>query len=329
METVLTHRERMEKCLSGETLANVPVALWRHFPVDDQQAGTLAKAIVNFQNIYKFDFIKVTPASSYCIKDWGVQDKWTGNPHGTRDYTVHVIHQPEDWLQLSNLDPQEGQLGMVSDCLKLLVREYEKKTPIIHTIFSPLAQAKNLIGPDKLPIHIRKYPDAVHAGLKMIADNTINYIHHISALGIDGIFYAIQHAQLSILSQEEFKEFGKDYDHQILNQLKNLWLNVGHIHGNDIMFEDIIDYPVQIMNWHDQETFPSLAEAKKIFSGVVCGGLKQEETMVKGTPNDVRREAKKAIMQTNGNRFVLGTGCVLPTTSPFGNIKSVVNSTKR
>jgi uroporphyrinogen decarboxylase len=53
---------------------------------------------------------------------------------------------------------------------------------------------------------------------------------------------------------------------------------------------------------------------------VLCGGLRQWVTMLLGTPEDVRREAEDALAQTNGRRFILGTGCVLPTTAPFGNI---------
>ncbi len=42
--------------------------------------------------------------------------------------------------------------------------------------------------------------------------------------------------------------------------------------------------------------------------------------MVLGTPERVYQEAKNAIDQTAGKRFILGTGCVIPITTPFGNI---------
>jgi len=58
-----THKERMQACIKGEVIDQPPVALWRHFPVDDQAPGTLAKATLNFQQTYNFDLVKVTPAS--------------------------------------------------------------------------------------------------------------------------------------------------------------------------------------------------------------------------------------------------------------------------
>ena len=70
----MTHHERLMACLQGEETDRSAVALWRHFPVDDQSPETLAAAALNFQHIYDFDLVKVTPASSFCLKDWGVED---------------------------------------------------------------------------------------------------------------------------------------------------------------------------------------------------------------------------------------------------------------
>jgi len=315
-----THRERIENCLAGKKPDRIPVALWRHFPVDDQNAATLAKAVSQFQTDYGFDLIKVTPASSYCLKGWGVEDKWNGHRHGTRDYTKRVIHQPEDWISLRPLDPDQGQLGMMISCLRILIDQFSPGTPIVQTIFSPLAQAKNLAGPQELLVHLRKYPDAVMAGLETITETTLRFIHRIGELGIDGIFYAVQHAQYGLLNIEEFDRFGRKYDLATLQQMPDFWLNIGHIHGDNIMFEKLLDYPFQVLNWHDQETYPSLAEAQRLFKGTLIGGLRQEETMMLGSPDDVLREKENAIHATHGERFILGTGCVLPITSPIGNI---------
>jgi len=316
----ISHRNRMEICLSGDLADRPPVALWRHFPVDDQKPESLAAAITQFQNIYDFDFIKVTPASSYCIKDWGVSDVWRGNPEGTRDYQEPVIKNFEDWEKLEVLNPRQGYLGQMLDCLKLLIKEFSKSTPIIQTIFSPLSQAKNLVGKHDLLYHIRACPEAVEKGLEIITQTTLAFVEELKKIGIDGIFYAVQHAQYNILSVAEFQTFGRYYDLQILDAAKSLWLNIGHIHGENIMFNQVDDYPVQVLNWHDRQTPPSLSEAQNYFKGIVCGGLKQWETMVLGTPEAVLQEAKEAISHTSARRFILGTGCVIPVITPHGNI---------
>lgn len=320
-----THRKRLENCLANQAVDRPPAALWRHFPVDDQTPQGLANAIVRFQRTFDFDLVKVTPASSYCLKDWGAQDEWRGNSEGTREYTRRVILDPEDWAQLPLLNPKRGFLGAELETLRLLVKELGPDTPIIHTIFNPLSQAKNLVGGTELLTHLRRYPDALHVGLKIIAESTMRYIQALYETGIDGIFYAVQHAQYALLSEQEYLEFGKAYDLQILEPAGNFWLKMLHLHGKDVMFDLAVDYPVNIINWHDRETYPSLGLGLTRFSGAVCGGVSQA-TLVYGTPDQVRREALEAIQATGGQRVILGTGCVTPIITPFGNILALRQS---
>src|SRR5258708_34362227 len=101
---MISHRERIQACLAGETPDKTPVALWRHFPVDDQSADALAAAHLAFQRAYDFDLVKVTPASSFCLRDWGAADEWRGNSEGTREYTNHIVQNPLDWERLPALD---------------------------------------------------------------------------------------------------------------------------------------------------------------------------------------------------------------------------------
>jgi len=319
----VTHRERLEVCLSGGKSDRVPAALWSHFPVDDQTPESLAAAAVNFQRTFDFDLVKYTPASSFCIKDWGSQDEWRGNPEGTRDYVNKVIHKTEDWTNLAILDPKKGFLGDQLRSLKILVKELGPDVPVIQTIFNPLSQAKNLVGRDGLAPHIRQNPDAVMAGLKIITESTSRFIEEAAKVGIAGIFFAVQHAQYGLLTEKEYAEFGRYFDLQVLKPAEDFWLNMLHLHGVDVMFDQFLDYPIQVINWHDRETSPNLREASERYPGVLCGGLRRIETMVLGSPENVVEEAQDAINQTNGLRFILGTGCVTPTTAPYGNIIAV------
>ena len=315
----MNHRERLEAVLSGDQPDRVPVALWRHFPVDDQNPDDLAEATIDFQRSYDFDLVKVTPASSFCTKDWGVQDEWRGATEGTRDYTVRVVHNPEDWARLSPLDPEKGYLGGQLACLRQITSTLGPDVPVIQTIFSPLAQAKNLAGGGTLLVHLRQYPELVKRGLMTIAESTRSFIQAASQTGIAGIFYAVQHAQYQLLTPIEYQSFGSAYDLLVLEPAQELWLNMLHLHGENVMFDLFIDYPVGILNWHDQDTPPDLVEGQKRFRGVVCGGLQRERTMVLGNQEQVKAEARRAIQATGGKRFILGTGCVVPITAPRAN----------
>jgi uroporphyrinogen decarboxylase len=325
----MNHKERLEAVLGGTKPDRVPVALWRHFPVDDQDPGSLAAATIDYQRAFDFDLVKVTPASSFCLKDWGARDEWCGASEGTREYTMRVIQKPGDWERLQVLDPHKGWLGGQIECLRIVTEELGDGTPVIQTIFSPLAQAKNLVGNANLMVHIRQFPDELHSGLTTIAETIVRFIGAAKQVGIAGIFYAVQHAQYHLLSQKEYEEFGRQYDLMILESVRELWLNMLHLHGENVMFDHFQDYPVGILNWHDQDTEPDLREGKKRFPGVVCGGLQRERTMVLGTPDQVVAEAQKAIQVTEGKRFILGTGCVVPIIAPRANLLAARRAVER
>jgi uroporphyrinogen decarboxylase len=314
-----THRERIQAAIKGELIDRPPVALWRHFPVDDQSASLLAAAHINYQNNYDFDLVKVTPASSFCLKDWGVEDEWVGDTEGTRRYTRRVIHSPEDWEALTVLEPTSPHLAEQLECLRLIRSSLSPDTPLLQTIFSPLAQAKNLAGNDLLLDHLRHHPNSVMKGLKTIAETTRLFIEAARSTGIDGIFYAIQHAQKQFLSLEQYRTFGLIFDHEVIEPAQDLWCNMLHLHGQEVHFELASELPFQIVNWHDRETSPTLSEARQVFKGVACGGMRQG-TLVYRDANEVRAEAADAIQQTVGRSFLLGTGCVVPVIASHGNL---------
>lgn len=319
---MISHRERLRACLAGELPDRTPVALWRHFPVDDQSPETLAAATLHWQQQYDFDFVKVTPASSFAVKDWGVEDVWEGHTEGTRRYTKRVISGPSDWARLRELDPTSLHLADQLTCLRQIRAGLDPETPVIQTVFSPLAQAKNLAGNETLLAHLRLHPEAVLQGLEIIARSTRRFMEAALDLGIDGIFYAVQHAQAAMLSFEEYKLFGLPFDHQAIEPARDSWLNVLHLHGRDIHFSILPFMHFPVVNWHDRETYPNLTEALAAYNGVVCGGLRQD-TLVFGNPLEVQNEASDAIQQTGGRRFILSTGCVVPVIAPHGNLESV------
>jgi uroporphyrinogen decarboxylase len=320
-----THRERLHACIAGERPDRTPVALWRHYPVDDQSPEALARAHVWFQRTFDFDLVKVTPASSFCLKDWGVDDIWEGEGEGTRRYVKHVIDDPSDWEALPILDPRRGHLAAQLSCLRAIRLELGADTPILQTVFSPLAQARHLAAGDLLLVHLRRYPEAVLRGLQTIAETSRRFIEAAIETGIDGVFYAVQHAQADLLSLDEFDHFSRMLDLSVLEAAQSLWCNMLHIHGEHIYFERVADYPVHILNWHDRDTAPTLAQAQGMDAfkagpaTVVCGGLARS-TLTLGTPGDVSAEAADALQQTGGRGLILSTGCVVPVIAPFGNI---------
>jgi uroporphyrinogen decarboxylase len=321
----VSHRERMEAVLSGDSTGEIPVALWRHFPVEDQDPHTLADAVVRFQQEFDFDLVKVTPASSFSVRDWGVEDVWEGDPEGTRRYTKRVVKTPTDWGKLRRLDPRRGALGQQLVCLGEIKSRLGRETPVLQTVFNPLAQARHLAGDAVLIEHLRQWPQAVLEGLERITEATERFVTSCLERSEDGIFFAVQHATRALLSPDEYRQFGRPFDLRVLGAASGGWLNLLHLHGDAVMLEDLCDYPVQVINWHDREAGPSLKVGHALSDKVVCGGLGQWSTMVCGDPSRVREEAFDAVRQMSGRHLILGTGCVCPVVTPWLNLRAAAD----
>lgn len=327
-----TKRERLRAAIAGDLADRPPVALWRHFPVDDQSAPGLVDSVLAFQREFDFDLIKVTPASSYCLRDWGARDEWLGSTEGTRAYRTRVIQSPNDWSSLTVLDPHRGSLAEHLRSLRLIVQAEGHRTPIVATLFSPLAQAKNLAGEEALFDHLGRDPDQVRHGLEVIARTTMDFVGALKDTGVDGIFYAMQFAGRPRFDPEDYERLGLALDRRILEAAGDLWLNLVHLHGSDVFFDLAATLPAPILNWHDQETPPTLGDGRRRSARAVCGGLSREATLVLGSPDRVVEEARRAFAATSGGRgLILGTGCVVPIHAPRGNLlaaRSVVETAR-
>jgi uroporphyrinogen decarboxylase len=192
-------------------------------------------------------------------------------------------------------------------------------TPILQTVFSPLSQAKHLAGEATLEAHLRDHPDAVQSGLGVITESTRRFIEAVAGLGVDGIFYAVQHAQKSVMAEDEFVRWSRESDMLLLHAAGTFWCNMLHVHGEQIYFESFRDYPAQIINWHDRETDPTLSEAGSVWPRAMCGGLSRT-SLVFGTAEGLSREASDSLATSARNRLVLSTGCVVPIIAPHGNL---------
>lgn len=317
-------RERLEKTIAGEPTDRSPAALWRRWPGDDQRAADLARSIVEFQNAYDWDFVNVIPASSFSVSDYGLQDQWTGTCDGTRDVTRRVIERSLDWTTLRVLDPLRGSLGRQSECLRLVCDDLGDEVPVVQMIVSPLAQAELIAGKDTLIRHMRTQPDRIHSGLSILTDSTLRFVESLKRLPIAGIFYSIDHASYTALSEDEYRTFGLPYDRKILDTLPaRWWLNLVHLNGELPMFKFAHELKAHVVNWQDQKSEPTLAQGKTLFDGAVCGGLAQEDHIHLGTPSTIREAVRAAIHDTGGKRLFVSAGGAVPATSPLSNIRAV------
>lgn len=325
----MDHWTRIEAAIAGQPTDRVPVALWRHFPVDDQDPAKLAALSLKWQRDWDFDLVKFMPSGTYCVEDWGATSVYQPIFNGARTITVPGVKGVEGWRRLPRLDPGKGVFGAQNAALAATAKELKGSVPILQTVFSPLTTARKLAG-EALLGHLRSDPEAVEAGLRVITDTTIAYALAALQGGAHGIFFATQLATTDVLTAAEHQRFGARFDLEFFNALKGKTrLNMLHIHGENIMFDALADYPVEMVNWHDRLTAPTLKQALAKFRGALVGGVEERELMVTGGEAAVRAQVRDAIAQTGGRRLIVGPGCVVAIAATEQTIRAVVDETRK
>jgi uroporphyrinogen decarboxylase len=324
----MNKRERLEKSIAGEATDRIPVALWRHWPGDDQRAADLARSTIEFQTTYDWDFVNIAPAESYAVVDYGLQDEWEGNLEGTRTFVKRAVSRSLDWTNLRPLDPSRGSLGRQIETLRMVTDALRNDdTPIIQTVYSPLTQAAMIGGRSLLVRHIRTNPDRIQTGLNALTETTLRFLDALKRYPISGVYYCQQEATYDVLTEEEYRLFGLPYDRKILESLQDKWwLNILNLPGDAPMFKLCSQFPVEAINWRDQDAEPDLAQGKLQFNFAVSGGLSHKQHLHYGTPSSIREQIRNALTIVNNRRLILSCGNPLMATTPLSNIRAVRES---
>ncbi|MFO1283422.1 MAG: uroporphyrinogen decarboxylase family protein [Burkholderiales bacterium] len=324
----MDHWQRLEAARVGERVDRPPIALWRHFPVDDQDPEKLAAHTVAWQRRWDFDLVKFMPSGTYGVEDWGAGCSYDGQPNGARAVVRPRVVRTDDWRAIGDLDVRAGSYGRQNAALAIAAKALRGEVPILQTLFSPLTTARKL-ATDRLLADLRRSPDAVHGALAAITEVTIRFARDAIAAGAHGFFFATQLASARLLSEAEYRTFGKRYDLEVLNALAgHSRYTMLHVHGDDIHFDLLADYPVAMMNWHDRVTEPTLAAASGRFPGLLVGGLNENGALARGDLAAVQGEVVDAVAQTGGRRLMIGPGCVVPIRASDAAIETAVRTTR-
>src|SRR3990170_6368271 len=126
----MDHWDRVNAAIAGGKADRVPVALWRHFPVDDQDPGILAARTLEWQKKWDFDLVKFMPSGTYSVEDWGAKSVFEGAANGARAISDPGVRRAGDWRALPRLDPRNGVLGAQNDALARAAKELRGSVPI-------------------------------------------------------------------------------------------------------------------------------------------------------------------------------------------------------
>ena len=311
----LSKRERVFRALDGEPVDRAPVSAWGHYYNSENSAERLAQVMLDHHRRYGWDFVKVQARASYHSEPWGAH--FEASPDGVQRPACPnpPLSRPEDWAALERLEPTTGALGEQLKALRLIKRGLGDGAPILHTVFSPLTIARDLIGfrTDTLVEHLRAAPDLVEAGLEAIASTFEAYAPLCLEAGADGLFYAATVGpSAGLMTAEEYRRWGRPHDLRILRAAGEASFNMLHLCGPRVLFEAFLDYPVQALNWACSLVGnPSLHEARRMTDKALAGGIAEHGAIEQAGPAEVRDEALRALEETGGMGFLLTPECSL------------------
>ncbi|MCA9879181.1 MAG: uroporphyrinogen decarboxylase [Thermomicrobiales bacterium] len=292
----MTRTERVFAAVNGEEVDRVPVCFWHHFSPEGSGRAMAEATLRFFDQEFDLDIAKVMPDVPY-------------------PFPQRSIQKPNDWRLIEPIDAAQSRyfreraesVAMLRDVLGF-------DTPVIMTVFSPLAEAMYAARDRALFLaHLEEHPALIHEVLTIIAQNLNHHIQDVIAAGADGVFFSVQGISSDVLTESQYREFGRPYDLMALRGSDNGWLNVLHIHGEkNLMFDLVLDYPVQVLSWSDRLAGPSLREARVKTSKALMGGWNEFGPLSQGPVEQIQAEAEDAIAQTGGRKLILANGCSVP-----------------
>lgn len=316
--------ERVEAALHKADVDRVPISLWKHYHLQDRAPGQLAEVTLALHRQFDTDLIKLTPSGLYPIQDWGATIRFGRDDDSFPLAVQPVIASADEWERLPRLDVNKGALRRELETIHHVASGLDGSAPFMMTLFGPLCIAYKLCGDkvsgERVVSYMRQSPRQLHAGLGVVRDVVIEYATACLEAGASGIFYATQMATTDLMTRDEFKEFGVAYDLPVLESLAGKSrVTMLHVCGQNLIFDMVADYPVDVINWAARTSGTSLTDARRMTNKALAGGLSLE-MLLNGTEGDVLTEAREAIAEASRRGFILAPDCVIKGPTSDANL---------
>lgn len=319
-------RERLERAITGEAVDRAPVALWRHWPGDDQRYADLARSTIDFQHDYNWDFTRVMPARTFQVVDYGAPDYWDGDSQGIRKISKRLVNRSLEWTEIRPLSPTRGNLLQQAQCARLIGGALQAESvPLLQTVYSPFIQATQMAGRHKVLRDMRVRPDRLRSGLNQLTESTMRFLDTLKkAPGLAGVFLVTEFASHDFMSEAEYSACVLPHLRNIVSALpSHWWLNIVQVGGPSPMLSLFSDLPIQALNWDTLSDPDSLAKAWDDFGFAACGGLNDEAHLLKGTPTLIQAAIREAQNRTQSRGLIISGSGDGRVNLPLSNMRAV------
>ena len=297
--------ERVERALNGEEVDRPPFGFWYHFGLQHMPGPHHAEAEIDFYRAYDLDFLKVMSDYPYPLPDG-----------------IEAVETEDDWRRIETVGAKDECWSEQLDALSIIGDAVGKEALFIETIFSPWTTARRMTRRGNIAEARGRCPEALLAAMDAIADSLAGYAKEAIARGASGIFLSLGAATDDVMSAEEYETWGRPFDLKVLEAAREAPFNVLHIHGKQIHFDSLLDYPASAINWSHFATPPSLKEGRLRSGRTVMGGI-DEAAAAHLSPPEIREQVARAIEEVGTRGLIIAPGCSVPTDTPERSLRAI------
>ena len=303
--------ERVERVLNGKEPDRPPLSLWYHFGVQHGGGARFARLALEYFHHYDFDFLKV------------MNDYFYPRPGG-----LDAVRTRADLDRIGRFDPEASGWAEQFRALEIIGRELRGKAFFVDTVFDPWQSIKRSMAGENMKALMEREPLALLAALDVVTENLIAYSLKSLEIGSAGIFLSVA-AGGEIVSREDFLRFVKPFSLRLLSAVRGRGtMNIAHIHGEDLFFDDCLDLPADALNWWDRgPQGPTLQWVKERIDGCVMGGI-DHKLVARTTRAFLRNHVRQGRELGGRTRFFLAGGCSIDTWVSPEAVKAIVEAAR-
>lgn len=321
----MNKRERVLAALEGRKTDYVPGCFWKHFPSDKSKGEIFIREQIKFYRDTDEDFLKIS-----C-------DGYFGWP----EECLRNLEQPSQLYHMKRLGTDHPFIREQIERAKAVASLIKEEVCCFYTMFCPLSYFRLQVGWDKMMQCIRKDPEAVKYACSVIAEDLCELVRGIlEESGCDGIFYSVQNAEINRFTYQEYRDWVTPSDRKVLEYANTLSkYNILHCCGWDAdeagtvnRIEVWQDYPAAAINWASSVDGMDAGEVCAFFGvHAAWGGFDNRKcgTLYRGTKEEVQKETRRLIKNTENFGYLLGPDCSLPDDISEERIRWVLEEARK
>jgi uroporphyrinogen decarboxylase len=302
------------------------ISLWRHFLDREKTDTELTVSMIEWQEKWHWDFLKINPPACYHVLDWGAEYEFFQDPLREPELRKVVIETVADFDRIGPLDVHHGVLGDQLRVIRNLRSHFGPDLPIVETVFSPIEIAHRVMeGRQALLGFLKSNAVEVHDLLQRITSVFSEFCQECLNAGADGIFFATKWATSDQMTWSEYQEFGTRYEKILLNALQERdALLILHVCGQRTFLNHMLDYPVDIFSYDFlADEAPSPEDVINKTGKFALGGIDPDLL-----ERNVQRALEVAFRYTGLSQWLAGPSCVVSPRVPDANIRKIKDGLK-